>query len=82
MAHHSSHHQGPPPGGDGSGHQPNGASQDDGPPGNQKDPKDCVDNGILVISAGPNTVRFIPPLIVGTEEIDMAVEAVAAALEK
>ena len=42
--------------------------------------KTCVDNGILVISAGPNTVRFIPPLIVGTDEIDMAVDAVAAAL--
>ncbi|MFK7802175.1 MAG: aspartate aminotransferase family protein [Anaerolineae bacterium] len=41
----------------------------------------CVKNGILVISAGPNTVRFIPPLIVGTEEIDMAVDAVAAALQ-
>ena len=43
--------------------------------------KNCVDNGILVISAGPNTVRFIPPLIVGTEEIDMAVEAVGSALQ-
>ena len=42
--------------------------------------KTCVDHGILVISAGPNTVRFIPPLIVGTDEIDMAVDAVAAAL--
>ena len=42
--------------------------------------KTCVDNGLLIISAGENTLRFIPPLIVGTDEIDVAVDTVADAL--
>lgn len=34
----------------------------------------CRDNGLLLIKAGMNTLRFMPPLIVGTEHIDRAVE--------
>ncbi|MEM7803020.1 MAG: aminotransferase class III-fold pyridoxal phosphate-dependent enzyme, partial [Chloroflexota bacterium] len=40
----------------------------------------CVENGVLIISAGENTLRFIPPLIVETEEIDLAVDTVAEAM--
>lgn len=40
----------------------------------------CVDSGVLLISAGENVVRLIPPLIVDTAEIDRAVETLAAAV--
>jgi predicted acetylornithine/succinylornithine family transaminase len=42
------------------------------------DPKDIVskafDRNLLLVKAGKNTVRFIPPLTVSKEEIDKAVE--------
>ena len=42
------------------------------------DPKEyvakCKDRGLLVISAGSNTLRFMPPLIVTKKEIDKALD--------
>jgi acetylornithine/N-succinyldiaminopimelate aminotransferase len=42
----------------------------------ESDPKplviECKKNGLLVISAGSNTMRFMPPLIVTKKEIDVA----------
>jgi predicted acetylornithine/succinylornithine family transaminase len=42
----------------------------------QSDPKEyvikCKENGLLVISAGSNTLRFMPPLIVEKKHIDSA----------
>lgn len=42
-----------------------------------KDTKDftrrCYDKGLLVVSAGNNTIRFLPPLNVSYEEIDIAI---------
>lgn len=32
------------------------------------------EQGVLVISAGNNTVRLVPPLIITKEEIDKAIE--------
>ncbi len=37
------------------------------------------DQNMLVVGAGDNVVRILPPLIVGTEEIDDAVEKISAA---
>jgi acetylornithine/N-succinyldiaminopimelate aminotransferase len=34
----------------------------------------CLKHGLLAPSAGANTLRFLPPLIVSDDEIDMAVE--------
>ncbi|MFW6245151.1 MAG: aminotransferase class III-fold pyridoxal phosphate-dependent enzyme, partial [Fibrobacterota bacterium] len=34
----------------------------------------CKDQGLLLIKAGLNTVRFMPPLIVGMDHIDKAVD--------
>ncbi|MCL2182719.1 MAG: aspartate aminotransferase family protein [Chitinispirillia bacterium] len=34
----------------------------------------CKENGLLVVRANMNTVRFIPPLIVGLDHIDKAVD--------
>jgi len=42
------------------------------------DPKDvviaCRENGLILISAGSNTVRFLPPLNVSAKELDKAVK--------
>lgn len=37
--------------------------------------------GVLAINAGSTVVRFVPPLIVTTDEIDRAVEALVSALD-
>jgi acetylornithine/N-succinyldiaminopimelate aminotransferase len=34
--------------------------------------KDCLDAGLLVLSAGERVLRLTPPLVVGPEEIDLA----------
>ena len=44
--------------------------------------KQCVADGVLLISAGDNVVRLIPPLVVGTDEIDRAVDTLAAAVRQ
>lgn len=38
------------------------------------------DNGILVLTAGNNTVRFLPPLTISKEDIDKCVEVIKKAL--
>ena len=30
----------------------------------------CIENGLILITAGANTIRFIPPLIAGKEHVD------------
>eukprot|EP01134_Creolimax_fragrantissima_P002177 CFRG2177T1 len=37
-------------------------------------------NGLLVISAGPNVLRMLPPLIIGTEHVDAALKVLHNAL--
>lgn len=46
--------------------------------------KDCLEKGLLILTCGSykNCFRFIAPLIVTTEEIDIAVEIVDKVLEK
>lgn len=34
----------------------------------------CIENGLILISAGTHTIRFIPPLIAGKEHVDKMVE--------
>ena len=34
--------------------------------------KDCLEAGLLVLSAGERVLRLTPPLVVGPEEIDLA----------
>jgi len=41
---------------------------------------ECRKRGLLVIKAGMNTIRFMPPLIVGRRDIDKAVKIFEAAL--
>jgi len=41
---------------------------------------ECKNRGLLVIKAGMNTIRFMPPLIVSRKDIDKAVKIFEAAL--
>lgn len=42
----------------------------------------CTENGLLIISAGTNVVRFVPPLIIKEEEVLKAVEILDKSLEE
>jgi acetylornithine/succinyldiaminopimelate/putrescine aminotransferase len=43
---------------------------------------DCIENGLLLVSAGADVIRFVPPLIVGRAEIDEAAAILENALHK
>ncbi|MFQ6102076.1 MAG: aspartate aminotransferase family protein [Anaerolineae bacterium] len=40
-----------------------------------------AERGVLALSAGATVMRFLPPLVIGEEELDTVVERVAATLE-
>lgn len=40
----------------------------------------CLERGLLLVGAGPNVIRFVPPLIVQTEQIDEAMHILADVL--
>lgn len=42
--------------------------------------KAAIDEGVLLVPAGPKVVRFVPPLIVSEAEIDQALSAVRRAI--
>ncbi|MBD2450636.1 aspartate aminotransferase family protein [Nostoc sp. FACHB-152] len=42
----------------------------------------AIQEGLLLVPAGPKVVRFVPPLIVSEAEIDLALQAVEQALAK
>jgi acetylornithine aminotransferase len=44
--------------------------------------KAAMEEGLLLVPAGPKVVRFVPPLIVSEAEVDQAVQAVEKALAK
>ena len=39
--------------------------------------KKCRDKGLLILSAGLNTIRLLPPLIITKEETDIAFDILA-----
>jgi 4-aminobutyrate aminotransferase-like enzyme len=41
----------------------------------------CMERGLLVLTAGDNVVRFVPPLVVTEAEVDRAVEILETALK-
>ncbi|MBV8887540.1 MAG: aspartate aminotransferase family protein [Chroococcidiopsidaceae cyanobacterium CP_BM_RX_35] len=43
--------------------------------------KAAIDRGLLLVPAGPKVVRFVPPLIVIAEEVDIALHAVEQAIQ-
>jgi acetylornithine/N-succinyldiaminopimelate aminotransferase len=44
--------------------------------------KEMMELGLLLVPAGPKVVRFVPPLIVGADEVDEALGIVKAAMER
>jgi len=42
----------------------------------------CLEQGLLLVSAGPNVLRLVPPLNVSGEEIDLAVDTLKKALAR
>ena len=43
---------------------------------------DCMNNGVLMLDAGRNVVRFLPPLVIEKDQIDKVVTALDCAMEK
>lgn len=43
---------------------------------------DCMNNGVLVLDAGRNVVRFLPPLVIEKEQINKVVNTLDSAMEK
>jgi acetylornithine/succinyldiaminopimelate/putrescine aminotransferase len=41
----------------------------------------CMERGLLVLTAGDNVVRFVPPLILTEADVDQAVTVLEAALK-
>jgi acetylornithine/N-succinyldiaminopimelate aminotransferase len=41
----------------------------------------CFEEGLLVASAGSDVLRFVPPLVVTTEEIDSAIKTITGVLD-
>ena len=39
-----------------------------------------MDHGVMVLSAGMNVVRFLPPLVITRDQLDRVVETLAEAL--
>jgi 4-aminobutyrate aminotransferase len=40
----------------------------------------CFERGLLVLGAGPNTIRLSPPLVITRDQADFAVDTIAACL--
>ena len=44
--------------------------------------KNCFEERVLVLKAGRNTLRFLPPLTITKDEVDIGFERVKRALQK
>jgi acetylornithine/LysW-gamma-L-lysine aminotransferase len=42
---------------------------------------ECMEQGVLVLDAGRNVVRFLPPVVIASEEIDQTVNVLGTAVE-
>jgi len=43
---------------------------------------DCMNNGVLILDAGRNVVRFLPPLVIKKDQINKVVSTLDRAMEK
>ncbi len=41
----------------------------------------CIENGLILINAGKNVIRFVPPLVITNEDIDKMAEILEASIE-
>jgi 4-aminobutyrate aminotransferase len=42
----------------------------------------CFERGVLVLGAGPNTLRICPPLVITKDQADFAVDTIEACLRE
>jgi acetylornithine/succinyldiaminopimelate/putrescine aminotransferase len=42
----------------------------------------CAQKGVLILDAGRNVLRFLPPLVITKEQIDKAITVLDAVLEE
>ena len=42
--------------------------------------KRAVDNGLLIITAGGNVIRFIPPLVISRDDVDKMISILKASI--
>ncbi|MCZ7372873.1 MAG: aminotransferase class III-fold pyridoxal phosphate-dependent enzyme, partial [Candidatus Methanoperedens sp.] len=43
--------------------------------------KNSIDNGLILLPAGDSVIRFVPPLVISKNEIDMGLEIFEDALK-
>ena len=41
----------------------------------------CMNTGVLVLDAGRNVVRFLPPVVISPDQIDQTVKVLGTAVE-
>ncbi len=44
--------------------------------------KRCIDDGLILINAGANIIRFVPPLVISKEHVDKMISILTRALDK
>ena len=44
--------------------------------------KICIEEGMLIVAAGANVVRFVPPLVITKENVDEAITILKKAIVK
>ena len=42
----------------------------------------CFERGLLLLGAGPNTIRLCPPLVITTDQADFAAQTIEECLKK
>jgi len=43
--------------------------------------KECLQKGLLINSTGGKTIRFVPPLIITTQDVDQAIQVLDEVME-
>ena len=43
--------------------------------------KKCMDKGLILINAGANIIRFVPPLVITEKDVDAMLEIFISSLE-
>ncbi|MGN0317513.1 MAG: aspartate aminotransferase family protein [Lachnospira sp.] len=43
---------------------------------------DCLENGLILFTAGTNVIRFVPPLVINESDVDECIEKLSKALDK
>ena len=44
--------------------------------------KECMEKSLLLLGAGENVIRFVPPLIIGKKEIDKGISILNEVLQQ